>query len=100
MNKKYFLINKKGELISMVGLRVLSLCDGMSCGQIALTELGIKFDKYFASEIKDIAIKATNHNFPNTIQIGDVNVYFKQIRVTLKGGDIMLVLIHTTRLKL
>ena len=51
----------------MVGLRVLSLCDGMSCGQIALTELGIKFDKYFASEIKDIAIKATNHNFPNTI---------------------------------
>ena len=57
----------------MGGLRVLSLCDGMSCGQIALTELGIKFDKYFASEIKDIAIKATNHNFPNTIQIGDVN---------------------------
>lgn len=67
------LINKKGKLISMGGLRVLSLCDGMSCGQIALTELGIKFDKYFASEIKDIAIKATNHNFPNTIQIGDVN---------------------------
>lgn len=55
------------------GLNILSLCDGMSCGQIALTELGIKFDKYFASEIKDIAIKATNHNFPDTIQIGDVN---------------------------
>lgn len=55
------------------GLNILSLCDGMSCGQIALTKLGIKFDKYFASEIKDIAIKATNQNFPDTIQIGDVN---------------------------
>lgn len=56
----------------MNALNVLSLCDGMSCGQIALRELGIKVDSYYASEIKDIAIKATQTNFPNTIQIGDV----------------------------
>lgn len=53
-------------------MNVLSLCDGMSCGQIAFEKLGIKVDTYYASEIKDIAIKATKHNFPNTIHIGDV----------------------------
>lgn len=55
------------------GLSVLSLCDGMSCGQIALQELGIPVTKYFAAEIKDIAIKVTKDNFPNTIFLGDVN---------------------------
>ena len=54
------------------GINVLSLCDGMSCGQIAFEKAGIKVNKYYASEIKDIAIKATQHNFPSTIQIGDV----------------------------
>ena len=42
-----------------LGLKVLSLCDGMSCGQIALEKVGIPIDTYYASEIKDIAIKAT-----------------------------------------
>ena len=37
-------------------MNVLSLCDGMSCGQIALTQLGYKIDNYFAAEIKKIAI--------------------------------------------
>ena len=37
-------------------MKVLSLCDGMSCGRIALEKAGIKVDKYYASEIKDIAI--------------------------------------------
>ena len=55
------------------GIRVLSLCDGISCGQIALERAGFKVDKYFASEIKEIAIKVTMDNYPNTIQIGDVN---------------------------
>lgn len=45
----------------------------MSCGQIALERIGVKVDKYFASEIKDAAIKVTIHNYPNTIHIGDVN---------------------------
>lgn len=51
---------------------VLSLFDGMSCGQIALNQSGLKVEKYFASEIKPHAIKCTQHNFPDTIQIGDV----------------------------
>lgn len=51
---------------------VLSLFDGMSCGQIALERAGIKVDKYYASEIKKCAIKVTQHNYPNTIQLGDV----------------------------
>lgn len=51
---------------------VVSLFDGMGCLQIALIELGIKFDKYYASEIDQHAIKQTKHNFPNTIHVGDV----------------------------
>lgn len=51
---------------------ILSLFDGMSCGQIALKELGIKIDKYFASEIDKHAIAQTQLNFPKTIQLGRV----------------------------
>lgn len=53
-------------------MNVLSLFDGMSCGQIALRELGIKVDNYFASEIDKHAIAQTQLNFPDTIQLGDV----------------------------
>ena len=53
-------------------MNVLSLFDGMSCGQLALTRAGINYDNYFASEIKNIAIKVTKKNFPNTIHVGDV----------------------------
>lgn len=53
-------------------MNVLSLFDGISCGRIALEKAGITVDKYFASEIKDIAIKVTQSNYPDTIQIGDV----------------------------
>ena len=51
---------------------VLSLFDGMSCGQLALNRAGIKYDNYYASEIKPAAIKVTQSHFPNTIQLGDV----------------------------
>lgn len=51
---------------------VLSLFDGMSCGQIALRELGAKVDLYIASEIDKYAIANTMANFPNTVQIGSV----------------------------
>lgn len=54
------------------GLNVLSLFDGMSCGQLALRKLGIKVNGYLASEIKPHGIEVTQHNFPNTIQLGDV----------------------------
>lgn len=53
-------------------MNVLSLFDGMSCGQIALDKLGIEVDKYFASEIEAASIKVAIKNYPNTIQIGDV----------------------------
>lgn len=53
-------------------MNVLSLFDGISCGQIALERAEIKYDKYFASEIDKYAIKVTQHNYPNTIQLGSV----------------------------
>ncbi len=54
------------------GITVLSLFDGMSCGQIALEKAGIKVKNYYASEIKQHAIKCAKINYPNTIHIGDV----------------------------
>ena len=54
------------------GINVLSLFDGISCGQIALERTGIKVNNYYASEIDKHAIKVTQHNYPNTIQLGDV----------------------------
>ena len=51
---------------------VLSLFDGISCGQLALQRAGVKVDKYYASEIEPNPIKVTQHNFPDTIQLGDV----------------------------
>ena len=59
-------------------MRVLSLFDGMSCGQQALERIGLKVDTYFASEIDKYAIQVTMANYPNTIQLGsvvDVNGY-------------------------
>jgi len=50
----------------------LSLFDGISCGQIALNRAGVKVNNYFASEIDKHAIKVTQHNYPNTVQVGDV----------------------------
>jgi len=51
---------------------VLSLFDGMSCGQIALNKVGIDYENYYASEIDKDGIKVTMKNYPNTIQVGDV----------------------------
>jgi len=53
-------------------MNVLSLFDGMSCGQQALERAGIKVNQYFASEIDKFAIKVTMANYPNTIQLGSV----------------------------
>lgn len=63
---------KKGILSTDEGLVVLSLCDGISCGRLALERAGIKVKQYYASEIKDIAIQVTMDNYPDTIQLGDV----------------------------
>lgn len=61
-------------------MNVLSLFDGMSCGQIALSQLGFKIDNYFASEIDKDAMKIAKKNFPNTHHIGDVT--------KVKGSDL------------
>ena len=63
-----------------MGLKVLSLCDGISCGRIALDKIGIEVDEYYAAEIKPIAIKVTKSNYPDTIHIGDVN------KISFKDG--------------
>lgn len=53
-------------------MNVLSLFDGISCGQIALKRAGVKIDNYFASEIDKHAIKVTQHHYSKTIQMGDI----------------------------
>ena len=53
-------------------MNVLSLFDGMSCGQIALRQLGIPINKYYAAEIDPYAMRVTKNNFPETIHLGDV----------------------------
>ena len=58
------------------GINVLSLFDGMSCGQIALDKLGINVNNYYASEIDKHGIKVTQKNYPDTIHIGDVTSVF------------------------
>ena len=71
-----FLSDGKTGFSEAEGITVLSLFDGMSCGQIALQKLGIKVKQYYAAEIDKHAIQVTQHNFPNTIQLGDVTKVF------------------------
>lgn len=61
-------------------MNVLSLFDGISCGQIALNRLGIKYENYFAAEIDKHAIAVTKANYPNTQHLGDVT--------KVKGADL------------
>lgn len=55
-----------------MGLRVFSLFDGISCGQVAFERAGIDVDTYYASEIDRYAMSVTQKNYPNTIQLGDI----------------------------
>ena len=54
---------------------VVSLFDGMSCGQIALNRANIKYNRYFACELEKYPIQVTQANYPNTIQLGDVTKF-------------------------
>ena len=71
-------------------MNVLSLFDGMSCGRIALERLGVKVDNYYASEIDKYAIKVSQANYPDIIQVGDIcNLKpedFKDIDLILAGS--------------
>ena len=53
-------------------MKVLSLFDGMSCGRIALDQLGIPVEKYYASEIDKYAIQVSQANYPDIEQVGDI----------------------------
>lgn len=70
-------------------MKVLSLFDGMSCGQIALKQLGIIPEVYYASEIDKHAIKQTQLNFPDTVQLGDVTKW-KEWDIDWKLIDLVL----------
>ena len=52
-------------------VEVLSMYDGMSCGHIALDKLGVNVTAYYATEIDKYAAQTTQHNFPETVQLGD-----------------------------
>lgn len=54
-------------------MNVLSLFDGISCGMLSLEDAGIAVDTYFASEIEESAIEISKQNFPDIVQIGDIN---------------------------
>ena len=53
-------------------MKVLSLFDGMSCGRIALDQLGVPVEKYYASEIDKYAIQVSQANYPEIVQVGDI----------------------------
>lgn len=57
--------------IASVPLEVLSMYDGMSCGRLALNKLGAHVRRYYATEIDKYAVKTTQTNFPDTVQLGD-----------------------------
>ena len=62
----------------------------MSCGQIALSELGFEVENYYASEIKETAIKVTKKNFPNTKYIGDLTKLSDEYLVSLGEIDLFI----------
>lgn len=68
-----------GNLLTQEAINVLSCFDGMSCLQIALERLGIPVNKYFASEIDKYAMQVTQANYPNTIQVGNVEFVTKEM---------------------
>jgi len=73
-------------------MNVLSLFDGISCGQLALERAGIHVDNYYASEIDEVAIQVTQHHYPDTIQMGDIenwrdwNIDWKSIDLLIGGS--------------
>lgn len=88
----FILIEYLKYLINLVtsGIKVLSLFDGISCGQLALQKAGIPVAYYAASEIDKHAIAITQHHFPGTVQLGDVTkLNFKKLIIPdlLIGGS-------------
>lgn len=53
-------------------MKVVSLFDGISCGLVALKNLGVNVEEYHAFEIDESAIKVSKNNHPEVIRYGDV----------------------------
>ena len=73
-----------------MGINVLSLFDGMSCGQIALDKLGIEVDNYYASEIDKYAIQVTKKNYPETVHLGDCQFVTHHQFEAVGGIDLLI----------
>lgn len=71
-------------------MNVLSLFDGISCGQLALQRAGIPVSRYYASEILRDAIKITHKNFPNTIDLGDITKIDNTLLDSLPRIDLLI----------
>lgn len=74
----------------MISINVLSLFDGISCGNVAVERAGFKLNTYYASEVNDDSITVTQHNYPNTIQIGDVTLIDEERLKQLPKIDLLL----------
>jgi len=70
-------------------MNVLSLFDGMSCGQIALNRAGININSYYASELDKYAIQVTQANWPETVQLGDV-LKWKEWNIDWSSIDLLI----------
>lgn len=73
-------------------MRVLSLFDGISCGQLALQRANINIETYYSSEIDDFAMSITKFNFPDTIFLGDItkwkewDIDYSKIDIVIGGS--------------
>lgn len=70
-------------------IKVLSLFDGISCGRVALERAGIEVETYYSSEIEPKAIKVSNKNYPNNIQMGDITKW-KEWNIDWSGIDLLI----------
>ncbi|WP_226035750.1 DNA cytosine methyltransferase [Aquibacillus saliphilus] len=71
-------------------MNILSLFDGISCGRVAVDRANIQVDNYYASEIEKPAIESTMRNFPDTVQLGDINQLNEDFLGTLPKIDIVM----------
>lgn len=55
-------------------MNVLSLCDGIACGRIALERMGYTVERYYASEINAPSIKVALNNYPDIVELGDIKI--------------------------
>ena len=73
-----------------MGINVLSLFDGISCGMIALERANIPVDNYYASEIEESAISISSRNYPNIIRLGDVTKINENVLANMPVIDLII----------